>query len=398
MGIIFRSLIFGNVDSADYDIYVSGDQVYNAPERAVEMVSVPGRNGDIVMDLGHWNNIEVSYPCGCFANDQASFRQKIQNFRNAIVSQLGYQRLQDTYNPDEYRLGVYASGLEVEPAQQKAGEFTITFNCKPQRYLTSGETAISVSSGDTITNPTMFEASPLLEVEGYGNITINDKTVTIANVRLGYTTLGINAPLPFTIDNAMFMVGDTITVGDIDLSCSFENTYGIPIGDVTNISGGTSTIVTFNGPTLAVSTIMQGFTITVGTTKIQNETVTFDSHGGENSISVTFRVQYTGSSGVIDLSILVSVSGSSPFISRVLGKSGVISSISGVSSVMTIGRPAYLDLDSGEAYKIDNDTFVSVNNGVSMPASLPTLAAGSNEITFDNTITDFKVVPRWWRL
>ena len=397
-GAMFKSFEFDGTDSRNFGVYITGAAVYNAPEREVEMISIPNRNGAFALDKGRFENIEITYPAGIYADTEADFAEGISDLRNFLCSKRGYCRLTDEYNPNEYRMAIYKSGLEVEPSLLKAGEFEITFECMPQRFLTSGETKTTLTSPATITNPTLFEARPLLEVEGYGNITINGKTVTIENVPLGYSTLGLNAPLPFTINKAMFMAGDTITVGDINLSCSFENTYGIPIGAVTNISGGTSTTVTFNGPTLAVSTIMQGFTITVGTTKIQDVTVTFNSHGGENSISVTFRVQHTGSSGQIDLSILVSVSGSSPFISRVLGKNGVISSISGVSSVMTIGYPAYLDLDSGEAYKIDNGAFVSVNNGVSMPASLPTLAVGSNEITFDNTITDFKVVPRWWKI
>ena len=52
MAVERRHLIFGDVDSADYAIYISGDGVYNAPERDVEFVSVPGSNGDIAMDNG----------------------------------------------------------------------------------------------------------------------------------------------------------------------------------------------------------------------------------------------------------------------------------------------------------------------------------------------------------
>lgn len=55
-----------------------------------------------------------------------------------------------------------------------------------------------------------------------------------------------------------------------------------------------------------------------------------------------------------------------------------------------------IDLDIGEAYGELNGVMASMNNVVSLPADLPTLASGNNEITFDNTITDLKIVPRWW--
>ena len=74
MAVEWRHLIFGDVDSADYGIYISGDGVYNAPERAVEFVDVPGRNGAIALDQGRYNNIEITYPAGTFAKTQEEFR------------------------------------------------------------------------------------------------------------------------------------------------------------------------------------------------------------------------------------------------------------------------------------------------------------------------------------
>ena len=58
----------------------------------------------------------------------------------------------------------------------------------------------------------------------------------------------------------------------------------------------------------------------------------------------------------------------------------------------------YIDLDIGEAYKIEGNEPVSVNDAVVLPAELPTLSPGTNTITFDNTITQLKIVPRWWRV
>lgn len=143
---IFKSLTFDGINSLNYGIYITGEAVYNAPERVVEMVSVPGRNGDIAIDQGRFENIEVTYHAGCFADSQADFADKVMRFRNALASRYTYKRLTDEYHPDEYRLGLYKSGLEVDAVHYStAGEFDITFDCKPQRFLTSGETALTPS-------------------------------------------------------------------------------------------------------------------------------------------------------------------------------------------------------------------------------------------------------------
>ena len=152
-GAIFNSLIYGGVDSADYGVYITGDAVFNAPKRSVELVSVPGRNGSIEIDQGHFENIEVSYPAGMFGDDKTDFRERLSDFRNAIMAQKGYHKLSDTYHTDEYRMGIYVDGLEVDPTHyNEAGQFTLKFNCKPQRWLTSGEDPIDVMEwGETET-------------------------------------------------------------------------------------------------------------------------------------------------------------------------------------------------------------------------------------------------------
>jgi phage-related protein len=141
MGMIFKGLTFGGINSLDYGIFITGEAVYNAPERSVTSIEIEGRNGDLLIDNGRFLNIEIKYPAGCFAETQEDFKQKIESFRNAIISQISYQRLTDDYNPDEYRFAVYKSGLDVSVAVlHQGGEFDLTFDCKPQRFLTSGET------------------------------------------------------------------------------------------------------------------------------------------------------------------------------------------------------------------------------------------------------------------
>ena len=102
-----NNVIFGGVDFAENGVWVTGSGTFSAPQRDVTVVSVPGRNGDLVIDNGKWNNIQVTYPC--FIRD--NFDQNMAAFRSLLCSQLGYQKLEDSYHPDEYRLGAFAEGL-----------------------------------------------------------------------------------------------------------------------------------------------------------------------------------------------------------------------------------------------------------------------------------------------
>lgn len=177
---LFNSLTFDGVNSLDSGVYITGEAVYNAPERQVNMVTVPGRNGTLALDQGRFENIEVTYPAGCFADDQTAFAEKVRNLRNEFASRVSYKRLSDTYHPDEYRLGVYKSGLEISPVRyNSAGQFDITFDCKPQRFLVSGETALVFTANGEIENPTLFASKPLLVVTGVGTINIGAYVLTV---------------------------------------------------------------------------------------------------------------------------------------------------------------------------------------------------------------------------
>ena len=83
---LFRGLTFDGVNSLSYGIYLTGEAVYNAPDRAVEMLSSPGKNGALALDQGRFENIEVTYLAGCFAANQADFATKVSTFRNALAS------------------------------------------------------------------------------------------------------------------------------------------------------------------------------------------------------------------------------------------------------------------------------------------------------------------------
>lgn len=177
---VFNSFTFDGQNSLDSGIYITGEAVFNAPERVVEMISVPGRNGALAIDQGRFENIEVTYPAGCFADGQTAFAEKVGAYRNILASRYSYKRLTDTYHPDEFRLGLYKSGLEVAPVRyNSAGQFEITFDCKPQRWLVSGETSQTYTRSGTITNPTLFPSRPLLAVTGSGILTLGSQTMTI---------------------------------------------------------------------------------------------------------------------------------------------------------------------------------------------------------------------------
>lgn len=151
--------IFGGVNSLDYGVLLDGSGTTTAPERDVMTVTIPGRSGDLLVDAGRWKNTTVSYPCTI----AREFEGRFAAFKQALLAEGGYKRLEDTLHPDEYRLAYLAGPLEPETIPyNRAGTFALDFGCKPQRFLKSGEDVLTVASGKKLYNPTGCAALPLI--------------------------------------------------------------------------------------------------------------------------------------------------------------------------------------------------------------------------------------------
>lgn len=153
------------VDSRDFGVYISGQGTFGAPRKSYIYHSVPGRSGDLIGSEKRFENLELHYPAFIYSN----FRQNISDLRNFLLSREGYVRLEDTYNPNEFRLASYTGEFAPDVTKRNdAGSFDLVFNCMPQRWLKSGETIVEATSSVTLTNPTRFRSKPLVRVYGYG--------------------------------------------------------------------------------------------------------------------------------------------------------------------------------------------------------------------------------------
>lgn len=164
--------------SSDYGVFISGTGTFTRPQRERSFQSVPGRSGDLVYDEGRYPNIKVTYPCFI----RRDFEDRYRDFMNALNTHTSYARLQDTYHPDEFRLAIPSgTAAPTTGPWNHSGKFALEFNCKPQRFLTSGETVVTLTADGSIWNPELTDAQPLIRVYGTGTLGIGSDSLTIGS-------------------------------------------------------------------------------------------------------------------------------------------------------------------------------------------------------------------------
>jgi len=175
-----NQLVFNKKDLTDFGVDVRGDSTYISPERDVETVSIPGRNGDLLIDNGRYKNVTISYPAYILRKfREASYFDALRAF---FMANNGYQRLEDSFHPEEYRIARLKTAISPDVYDKaKTGEFELEFDCKPQRFLKRGERVKTFTADGVIINDTLFASRPLIRAYGTGTFYIGNYGVTISN-------------------------------------------------------------------------------------------------------------------------------------------------------------------------------------------------------------------------
>lgn len=423
-----NSLNFGGINSADYGIYISGTGVYDAPKRVVEKVTIPGRNGALMMDQDRYENITVEYPAFAYGKNRREFSEKIAAFRNALMSQTGYQRLEDSYHPDEYRMALYAEGLDVSVgAYGGAGKFTLKFDCKPQRFLKDGERIIQRNSGEAIVNPTKHAAEPLLIVNGYGDIQIGEHKVSVSDGTIG--TIHVSDRLvvqnhellrSWNINESQYNPGDHVVINGLSVKSAFTITNDLNFLDQSTVypdrvmgieyynSQDTDAQLSYSksGKTANFGITIPALELTIGqnlTKKYSTrETVHFQRNGadqGGNRVYSSFWVIYENGRLEIKASpMLLNTGGGAAQANPVESSTANLGEIIGESTLSILEDAVYIDCETGEAYAIKGDGYTSLNSIVDLGADMLKLEPGRSDITFDSTVESLSMIPRWWQI
>ena len=235
MGVI----IFNGIPSTNYGIHVETPPVYATPERDYEVVHIPGRNGDLVIDKGSYQNVTRKYSISVGEID-GNFTTLAAGVSEWLHSASGYARLEDSYESDYFRLAYYVADAEMENLFHQAGKMLIEFNCKPARFLKAGERAVPFTTDGSISNPTFQKSFPKLTVvvSGSGTLTIGDQTITIS---------GLTNSTRMVIDSELQDIYEEGSLTNLNSKVSFSD--GFPL-----LSPGVNTI-TFTGSITSVEVI-----------------------------------------------------------------------------------------------------------------------------------------------
>ena len=144
----------------------------------VEAQTIPGRNGDLIWETGSYENRSGSAPCFCLQKD---VEKAISSAGRFLMGKKGYRRLETSDDPDHYWMARVENSPQIAMRLRTLAPFEIGFDCKPPRFVKTGENAVVFTANGSLFNQYGQIALPFITLygQGAGRLTIGDCVVEI---------------------------------------------------------------------------------------------------------------------------------------------------------------------------------------------------------------------------
>ena len=180
MGVIYLN----GKSSRDFGIIVEKYPSINRGARRGEAYQIAGKNGTYYHEGETVDNYVESYNIAIREKNRGP-AGRCADIAAWLMNPLwGFARLEDSFEPDYYKLARFAGPLNIEQIMGRYGRCTLEFECQPERWLKAGEIPVSAASTSiTLHNPTVYKAKPLITITRTGDTTVkigNDSYMLIA--------------------------------------------------------------------------------------------------------------------------------------------------------------------------------------------------------------------------
>lgn len=132
---------FNNKVASEHGIRLQGSIEFSEAIPVMETISVPGRNGDLHVYSGNFENRTATASCFVLADNAADAMAAVNAFLFENFTG-GYKALTTSDDPNHYWEAQVVKASAMKTRAGKLNPFEIVFTCKPYR--------VDIESGDVV--------------------------------------------------------------------------------------------------------------------------------------------------------------------------------------------------------------------------------------------------------
>lgn len=173
-----ETFYLNGIDAGSVGIRLQAPVVFSKAVPVVKSQTIPGRNGDLIFETGSYENRVGTASCFCLQEDVETAISSAGRF---LMGGIGYRRLETSDDPNHYWMARVENSPQIAMRLRTLAPFEISFDCKPQRFVKSGENAVMFTSNGSISNQYGQIALPLITLygQGKGTLTIGNCVVEV---------------------------------------------------------------------------------------------------------------------------------------------------------------------------------------------------------------------------
>ena len=166
------------IDARSAGIQLQAPIEFSEAVPVVEAQTIHGRNGDLIWETGSYENRSGSASCFCLQKD---VEKAISSAGRFLMGKKGYRRLETSDDPDHYWMARIENSPQIAMRLRTLSPFEIGFDCKPQRFVKTGENPIVFTEIGSLFNQYGQVALPFITLygQGAGSLTIGDCVVEV---------------------------------------------------------------------------------------------------------------------------------------------------------------------------------------------------------------------------
>lgn len=176
------SFTFNGVSSTTHGLRVTSDYVINSTGNDVETVSVPGRDGDLLISKNRLKSVTIELPCTVLSSRKLTDAESdISNWLNVD----GYKDLTLSWDPDFIYRSAFIETFEIASLMRQFGKVKLNFLTYPVKFYKQGRTTQTLSNGATVNGLGNVKANPVITLVGSGDctLTINGRKTKLGAVQ-----------------------------------------------------------------------------------------------------------------------------------------------------------------------------------------------------------------------
>lgn len=176
------SFTFNGVSSTTHGLRVTSDYVINSTGNDVETVSVPGRDGDLLISKNRLKSVTIELPCTVLSSRKLTDAESdISNWLNVD----GYKDLTLSWDPDFIYRSAFIETFEIASLMRQFGKVKLNFLTYPVKFYKQGRTTRTLSNGATVNGLGNVKANPVITLVGSGDctLTINGRKTKLRAVQ-----------------------------------------------------------------------------------------------------------------------------------------------------------------------------------------------------------------------